>query len=247
MICDTVTDPGGATCLFDANSNTGESRNDSQPWTIRPHRPLRTRGTFGRSGGDGHDWHLGLSGPHFRWYGLCQLLPHIPHTWPKDLPRLLVRRLLWILGFVAAAVVAFVLASAAAFAETPVLSAPEAAAKLASGDLIVLDIRRPEEWAETGVAEGAWPVSMHNPDFPKQLQAILAQHLPEKIGLICATGGRSAYVTEVLARNGLDGVVDVSEGMFGNGQLAGWIARGLPVVSLDQAIAEYETTMETWE
>ena len=100
---------------------------------------------------------------------------------------------------------------------------------------------------ESGVAEGAWPVSMHTPDFPKQLQAILAQHPPEHIGLICATGGRSAYVTEVLARNGLPGVIDVSEGMFGNGQGAGWIARGLPTVTVDDVIAGYEKAVETWE
>ena len=148
------------------------------------------------------------------------------------------------MGLVAAAAVALLIATAAVFAETPVLSASEAAAKLASGDLVVLDIRTPEEWAESGIAQGAWPVSMHSEDFPKRLQAIFAQHSAETIGLICATGGRSAYVTEVLARNGITGVIDISEGMFGNEQGAGWIARGLPIVSLAEAMKQYEISVE---
>ena len=59
-------------------------------------------------------------------------------------------------------------------------------------------------------------------------------------GLICATGGRSAYVAEVLEKNGLTGVADVSEGMLGNSGGAGWIARGLPVVSLKDAQVDFK-------
>lgn len=134
----------------------------------------------------------------------------------------------------------------AVLAEAALLSAPEAAAQVETGEMILLDIRSAEEWAESGVADGAWPVSMHAEDFPQRLNAILARYRPDQIGLICATGGRSAYVTRVLAANGITGVVDVSEGMFGNDKGAGWIAREMPVVTVDEAMKGYEAAQEGW-
>lgn len=163
------------------------------------------------------------------------------------MPRLLIRRLLWAFGSVAAIALMFVIATVAAFAETPILSAPEAAQRVTSGEIVLLDIRTPEEWEETGLAEGAWPVSMHTPDFPQQLQAILAIYRPDQIGLICATGGRSSYVAEILEKNGIPGVADVSEGMFGNGTAQGWIARRLTVVSLGEAQAQFKAAQASWE
>ncbi|MGV6804468.1 MAG: rhodanese-like domain-containing protein [Ruegeria sp.] len=119
------------------------------------------------------------------------------------------------------------------------MSAPEVARLVEAGDLVLLDIRSPQEWEESGVARGALPISMHEPDFPKRLQEVLSRIPPERIGLICATGGRSNYVAEVLEKNGIGGVVDVSEGMFGNGTNPGWIARGLPVVPARDALDNY--------
>ena len=134
----------------------------------------------------------------------------------------------------------------AAHAETPIISAPDAAGMVASGELVLLDIRRPAEWQESGIAEGAWPVSMHTPAFASQLQAILEQYDPSQIALICATGGRTAYVTEILERNGINGVADVSEGMFGNGRAVGWLERGLPVITPEQSQALYIVAQEEW-
>jgi len=124
-------------------------------------------------------------------------------------------------------------------AETPIMSAPEAQAAINSGEMILLDIRSREEWLETGVAEGAWPVSLHTAQFGAELSAILKKFSDRKVGLICATGGRTSYVTEILAKNGITDVVDVSEGMLGNPRGPGWIARKLPVVDLDAAMTVY--------
>lgn len=138
------------------------------------------------------------------------------------------------------------MATVAALAETPTATAPEAARKLAAGDLVLLDIRSPQEWAETGVAKGAWPVSMHEPDFPERLQTILSVYGPGQIALICATGGRTSYIADILERNGIIGVLNVAEGMFGNGDGPGWVARGLPVVPLQTAKDAYETSAAIW-
>lgn len=134
----------------------------------------------------------------------------------------------------------------ALYAEAPILDAPSASQRLADGGLVLLDIRSRQEWAETGVATGAWPVSMHEADFAARLQAILTHYKPGQIALICATGGRSSYVTEVLEKNGITGVIDVSEGMMGNGRAPGWIARGLPVSNLDAALKTYQDATRDW-
>lgn len=129
-------------------------------------------------------------------------------------------------------------------AETPIVSAPDAAARNTAQTLIILDIRSREEWAETGVAQGAWPVSMHEADFSQRLQAILNSYPPDRIALICATGGRSAYITKILEKNGIAGVADLSEGMLGNRRGPGWIKRGLPVVEVDAALADYASALQ---
>lgn len=142
--------------------------------------------------------------------------------------------------------IVLIMTSFAALAETPILSAPDAQERLESGELILLDIRTPEEWQDTGIAKGAWPVSMHREDFKARLDAILAVYPPEQIALICAVGGRSGGVTGALERGGIVGVSDVSEGMMGSARGAGWIARGLEVVPLDQAKADYAAAAADW-
>ncbi|NNE89874.1 MAG: rhodanese-like domain-containing protein [Silicimonas sp.] len=140
----------------------------------------------------------------------------------------------------------FLMSIAAAWAETPILSAPDAKQQIEAGELILLDIRTPQEWRETGLAKGAWPVSMHSRDFGTRLQAILAVYPPEQIALICAVGGRTGRVTAILEQNGIAGIVDVSEGMMGNRRGPGWIKRGLDVVTLDEAQAAYDDASANW-
>ncbi|MEO9826177.1 MAG: rhodanese-like domain-containing protein [Paracoccaceae bacterium] len=142
--------------------------------------------------------------------------------------------------------IALIAMTLSASAEPPILSAPEAKTRMDAGEMILLDIRTEQEWRDTGVAKGAWPVSMHTQDFGARLQAILAVYPPEQIGLICAVGGRTGHVTQVLERNGIAGIIDVSEGMMGNERGAGWVARGLDVVPLDQAQSDYEAATANW-
>ena len=92
-----------------------------------------------------------------------------------------------------AAVIAFVLATVAVFAETPGLTAPIAADKLASDDMIILDARSPFGWNECGLAEDAWPMSTQISNFPKKLKSTFTQYSTAQIGLICATSGRSTH------------------------------------------------------
>lgn len=125
-----------------------------------------------------------------------------------------------------------------AFAQSPeVWSAEQAHTALQEDRLRLLDIRSRDEWRETGVAQGAWLVSMHEARFPERLYAA-RQHAEDRtIALICATGGRSGAVMSALLQAGQSGFVDVSEGMLGSHRGAGWIAAGFPIVSMNEALA----------
>ena len=127
--------------------------------------------------------------------------------------------------------------TATAFAqEREIWSARQAHQGLLDDTLRLLDIRSRGEWRETGVALGAWPVSMHEKGFPTRLMAARDLAGERPVALICATGGRSRAVLQALNRAGYAGFVDVSEGMLGSRAGPGWIAAGLPVVTLDEAL-----------
>ncbi len=96
------------------------------------------------------------------------------------------------------------------------------------GDFTLIDIRRPDEWARTGVGVGAIPIDMRAPDFITQLLTIVADK-DAPIALICARGVRSRGMTRRLSEAGFSNIIDVPEGMLGSGAGPGWLATGLPV------------------
>ena len=116
-------------------------------------------------------------------------------------------------------------------------SAPEVAEALYEGAITLLDVRSRDEWAETGLAKGAWPVSVHEQGFEKRLFAARDLSSGKPVALICATGGRSAWLLAALKRAGYTGFIDASEGMLGSRRGPGWIARGLPITDLETAVA----------
>ncbi|WP_193139295.1 MULTISPECIES: rhodanese-like domain-containing protein [unclassified Meridianimarinicoccus] len=99
----------------------------------------------------------------------------------------------------------------------------------AAGQIFLIDIRRPDEWAATGVGAGAMPLDMRRPDFTEALARLTAADPARPIALICARGVRSSQLTARLAEQGLTNLVDVPEGMVGSRAGPGWVARGLPV------------------
>ena len=110
------------------------------------------------------------------------------------------------------------------------LTPPEALKAARAGDLLLIDVRRPDEWAATGVAEGAARIDMRRDDFAEALRAA-AGDPARPVALICARGVRSRRAAAALAGAGLTRVIDVPEGMLGSAAGPGWLARGLPVVA----------------
>lgn len=113
------------------------------------------------------------------------------------------------------------------------LTAPAAQVAVEAGEILLVDIRRPDEWARTGIAQSAVPIDMRRPDF---IDALLVQtdgrrDLP--VALICARGVRSARMSAQLAAAGFTQILDVPEGMSGSGAGPGWVKRGLPLAQPD--------------
>jgi rhodanese-related sulfurtransferase len=126
------------------------------------------------------------------------------------------------------------LSSPGAFAQTIV--SPEQALRLArGGQVTIIDIRRPDEWRQTGLPTGAERATVRfsrGPnEFLRRIAALTKGDKSRPIALICAAGVRSGYASKLLASRGYTQVMDISEGMLGNGKGAGWLARDLPISS----------------
>jgi len=108
------------------------------------------------------------------------------------------------------------------------LSPPELLEAVRSGDVLLVDIRRPDEWRATGLAEGAVPIDMRRRDFIDALRDARASD-SQPVALICAAGVRSRWLTARLTQAGMTPVIDVPEGMSGSAAGPGWLRRALPV------------------
>ena len=96
-------------------------------------------------------------------------------------------------------------------------------------EIILVDIRSRGEWVETGIATVARPVSMYERQFLSRFLTITEEANGRPIALICATGGRTAWLKTELSRRGITNLVDVPEGMMGSAAGPGWLRAGLPV------------------
>ena len=98
----------------------------------------------------------------------------------------------------------FVLTVAGAFgAEVAKISPADAAHLVATGSAVLVDVREPAEWAETGVVTGAVLLPKSDFDGPqKQWKEFLAQTGDKQLILYCRSGKRAGIVGEALAKDG---------------------------------------------
>lgn len=126
-----------------------------------------------------------------------------------------------------------VMAGTALAAEIKAISAPDALQAVKKGEVVLVDIRQPEEWKQTGVADGARLIPMRHPEggagFVRDLLAAAKGDRNAPIALICRTGNRSGATARALSDAGFTHILDVSEGMAGSGAGPGWIKRDLPM------------------
>ncbi|WP_416899405.1 MAG: rhodanese-like domain-containing protein [Minwuia sp.] len=120
-----------------------------------------------------------------------------------------------------------------ALAETGVMSPDAAWRKAEAGELLIIDIRTPPEWAWSGTPRGSarvnWLQLSGEEGFLKDVLEVTNGDRSRPLALICASGGRSSSAAAFLAANGFSQVADIGEGMGGSRQGPGWLARKLPL------------------
>lgn len=121
----------------------------------------------------------------------------------------------------------------------PLISVVEAHALARAGAIVLIDIRTPEEWKETGVPATAHAITMHQDPraFTEKLLAAMEGDRTRPVALICRTGNRSSNLRAEMRRAGFANVADVGEGMAGSRHGKGWLKSGLPIRPGSQATA----------
>ena len=134
--------------------------------------------------------------------------------------------------YLVAAVLVSTSTLAFAQSDTAQISAAEAQALFERGEITFIDIRRPDEWRQTGVAKGVTRINMQHPQglqgFAQEVFDTVGGDLDAPIVLICRTGSRTSRLQPILTQAGFTNVRHVPEGMLGSRRAPGWIAQGLP-------------------
>ena len=126
-----------------------------------------------------------------------------------------------------------VLDAGLASANHRIMTADKAKVRLERGQMMLIDVRSPQEWRQTGIAPGASKVTIHDPGglpgFVDAVKATVSGNLDKVIAVICASGGRSTIAHQALPEAGFTRVMNIREGMLGGPYGPGWFPRGLPV------------------
>lgn len=130
----------------------------------------------------------------------------------------------WRAAFSGGLLLALVLAGAPARADDNI-PAPEAASLAAVHSVLLVDVRTPTEWAQTGIPANAHTVSWGQTDFAERILKVAQGDKHAPVVLICRSGSRSARALAFLREHGFTEVRHVPDGMNG------WLARGLPVAA----------------
>ena len=129
-----------------------------------------------------------------------------------------------------------IIAGTAANAEIVKMTPDVAREKALAGEIVLIDIRRPDEWADTGVPDVALLADMTSRDFLQKITAIRMENPDILLAFTCRTGSRSNYLTGELEKLGMSGLIDVIGGMSGSRADKGWAKRGLPVRSVNDPV-----------
>lgn len=86
-----------------------------------------------------------------------------------------------------------------------------------AGRIVLIDIRTSDEWADTGVPQGALRLDADGSGFEVRLAGIRLDNPGKRIVLIDRSGGQASAVQRKLAGRGWRDLVVVRGGMLGNG------------------------------
>ena len=120
----------------------------------------------------------------------------------------------------------------------PTISATSAREMQAKGQLMIIDVRTPHEWKETGIPAGAKTIefspAVDSAVFLSEVLRVASGDRNVPIAVICRSGHRSTMAQDILAQHGFTNVLNIQEGVLGGSHGQGWVPRGLPVETLRQ-------------
>ncbi|GAB6057321.1 rhodanese-like domain-containing protein [Desulfonatronum parangueonense] len=155
------------------------------------------------------------------------------------MPSLSRTHLLLIFAFIATAI--FIVAAFYQPAQSPAtpnhsrnISAEQAWTLLQNAEIKIIDIRRPEEWQQTGTPQGSLRLSFEqhpggSEGFLRDLQLALDGDKTKPFAIICRTGNRTAMLLSFLHANGFTAAMAIPEGIVGSSHGIGWIRSDLPL------------------
>lgn len=116
-------------------------------------------------------------------------------------------------------------------ADAPRIAPADAAKLIAEGKAVLVDVREPGEWKESGVAAPATLLPKSDFDADQLVwKPFLAQLGGRQVILYCRSGHRAGIVAAALGAKGIP--------VANLGGLKDWIAAGLPVRKPDQPPAK---------
>ncbi|MEM8648948.1 MAG: rhodanese-like domain-containing protein [Pseudomonadota bacterium] len=108
-------------------------------------------------------------------------------------------------------------------ATIPVITVTDALERTKTGDVLLIDVREPDEWRATGSPRGSLRVALQSPDFVNQIRKHSNHRKELPIALCCRSGLRGKKAAELLVQDGFDNVSNVEGGMMK------WVSEDLPV------------------
>jgi len=106
----------------------------------------------------------------------------------------------------------------------PRVKPEEAADQLKTGKAVLIDVREPDEWAESGVAEPAVLLALSDlRGERKQWKPFLEKNRDKTLLLYCRSGNRSGQAMTILVKEGFKA--------DNAGSFSAWKSAGLPVRS----------------
>jgi rhodanese-related sulfurtransferase len=127
--------------------------------------------------------------------------------------------------------VALGLSSFGAVAQTPgATTLPAAAYSGPAPSTTLIDVREPNEWAETGMPAGSVGVAISRADFVDAVTKTMGGDKTRPVAVICRSGTRSQRAAKALTDAGFTNVTNIGDGMIGRKEVgSGWLASGLPL------------------
>ena len=92
-----------------------------------------------------------------------------------------------------------------------------------NGATTLIDVRRLEEWNDTGRPQGSYGVTLQDEDFETKVLALLGGDKTRSVAFSCKTGGRSSQAAQKACDAGLSDISNVEGGFFA------WEEAGLPI------------------